>query len=189
MKPPQRVPLIVASGLAAPLPGVPQSALASTSATMTSATIQNTAPFLGLGRAKWLAEPMKNSMGMERSTLVREASPPRAPAGAAAGLAGLPAAVSMAFWITILFLGQITNQTLAHMTEPRMPPSRMAQPYEPAKKPPWPNLWSTMSQPARNVTIALQRNHQSARGSSFCWAPERTAGSVSAKNGTWTKLK
>jgi len=70
---------------------------------------------------------MKKSIGIESTTLVREASPPRAPAAAAAGLAGLPAAVSSAFWITILFRGQITNHTLAHMIDPRRPPSRIFQ--------------------------------------------------------------
>ena len=64
---------------------------------------------------------------MEKTTLVREASPPRAPAAAAAGLAGLPAATSTAFWMTILFLGQITNHTLAHMMVPRRPPTRMTR--------------------------------------------------------------
>src|SRR5712691_7934909 len=115
MKPDQSVPLTVARGLAAPLPGVPVRALISTSRVIRSASTQNTAPEAGRGRGRCVAEPMKKSMGMENTTLVREASPPRAPAAAAAGLAGLPAAVSMAFWITILFLGQITNQTLAHM--------------------------------------------------------------------------
>src|SRR2546426_629183 len=125
MNPAQSVPLIVARGLAAPWPGVPHSAFASTRATMISATIQKSAGLAGAAGGLWLADPMNQSMGMERTTLVREARPPRAPAGAAAELAGLPAAVSMAFWITILLLGQMTNQTLAHMTVPRMPPSRM----------------------------------------------------------------
>src|SRR5882724_12013204 len=125
MKPAHSVPLTVASGLAAPWPGLPHSALASTSATMINETSQNSPRLLGMAGGKWLAAPMKNSMGIEKSTLVRDARPPRAPAGAAAGLAGLPAPVSMAFWMTILLLGQITNQTLAHMTLPRRPPSRM----------------------------------------------------------------
>ena len=68
--------------------------------------------------------------------LVRDASPARAPAPAAAGFAGRPAAVSIAFWITTFWLGQITNQTLAHITVPSRPPRRIAQPYEPAKNPP-----------------------------------------------------
>src|SRR5574341_54817 len=94
MNPNQSVPLIVASGLAAPLPGVPVRALISTSTVMMSVSIQNSAPELGLGKGRWLAEPIKKSIGMEKTTLVREASPARAPAGAAAGLADLPAAVS-----------------------------------------------------------------------------------------------
>ena len=40
-----------------------------------------------------------------------------------------------------------------------------------------------MSQPERKVNIAPQRNHQSARGTSFWIAPLRTGASVSAKNG------
>src|SRR5690349_4532137 len=119
---------MVASGLAPPLPGVPTRALISTRIMISRATIQNTRPDLPTVRpARWLVEPMKNSIGIESTTLVREARPPRAPAGPAAGLAGLPAAVSIAFWITILFLGQITNHTLAHMMEPRSAPSRIFQ--------------------------------------------------------------
>src|SRR2546426_12072750 len=125
MKPAQSVPLMVARGLAAPGPGLPHSPLASTRATMIRATTQKSPRLRGMGGGMWLAEPMNQSMGMDRTTLVREARPPRAPAGAAAGLAGLPAAVSMAFWITSWLLGHMTNQTLAHMTVPMMPPSRM----------------------------------------------------------------
>src|SRR3990172_8735708 len=77
---------------------------------------------------RWLAAPMKKSIGMEKRTLVREATPARPPAPAAAGLAGLPAAVSMALAITIFCFGQITNQTLAHMKDPRIPPRKIAQP-------------------------------------------------------------
>ena len=125
MKPAQSVPFTVARGLAAPLPGVPYSAFASTSAMMTSATIQNSAPLIGLAKGMWLAEPMKRASGSRSRRWCERRGRPRAPAGAAAGLAGLPAPVSMAFWMTILFFGQITNQTLAHMTLPRMPPNRM----------------------------------------------------------------
>src|SRR5689334_20126291 len=111
---------MVASGLAPPWPGVPTRALISTSTMIARATIQKTSPdFPTVSPARWLADPMKNSIGTDSTTLVREARPPRAPAAAAAGLAGLPAAVSSAFWITILFLGQITNHTLAHMIDPR----------------------------------------------------------------------
>ena len=68
---------------------------------MISATTQNTTPDRGSGSVRWLAAPMKNSMGMDIATLVREASPAFAPAGPTAGLAGRPAAVSMAFWMMI----------------------------------------------------------------------------------------
>src|SRR4026207_1399128 len=93
MKPNQMVPFTVASGLARPLPGVPTRALISTITMMARATIQKTRPDLPTARPeRWLADPMKNSIGTDITTLVREARPPRAPAGAAAGLAGSPAA-------------------------------------------------------------------------------------------------
>src|SRR5215472_4586916 len=102
MNPAQSVPLTVANGLETPLPGVPQRALASTRARITRATIQKSVPLRGRAGGLWLAAPMKRSSGIDSTTLVREARPPRAPAGAAAGFAGRPAPVSMAFWITIL---------------------------------------------------------------------------------------
>ena len=68
--------------LAAPWPGLPHSALASTRATITSDTIQKSVPLLGTAGGLWLAEPMNKSRGMESTTFVRDASPPRAPAGA-----------------------------------------------------------------------------------------------------------
>src|SRR5262245_34741080 len=100
---------------------------------MMRATAQKIGPERGNGRPRWLAEPMKNSIGTESATFVREARPARAPAGAAAGFAGRPAAVSIAFWITTFWFGQITNHTLAHMNEPSNPPSRMAQEPEAPK--------------------------------------------------------
>src|SRR5207244_12773856 len=115
MKPNHRVPLTVARGLAAPLPGVPVRALISTRAMMMSISGQNTGAELGMGMGKWLAEPMKRSVGREKTTLVREASPPRAAAAAAAGLAGLPAATSAVSWTASLFLGQLTNHQMARM--------------------------------------------------------------------------
>src|SRR3982074_3944565 len=107
MKPNHSVPLMVASGLAAPCRGVPVRALISTSAMTMSVSAQNTGPEAGRFKGRWEAAPMKKSIGMEKTTLVREARPPRAPAAAAAGLAGLPAAVSIAFWMTSLVLGHI----------------------------------------------------------------------------------
>src|SRR5215467_1496418 len=125
MKPDQRVPETVASGLVVGLPGATMRAFSSTRRRMTRAINQNAAPDPGMGMGRWLAAPIMKSMGMESRVFVREASPPRAPAGGAAGLAGRPAAVSSAFWMTILFLGQITNHTFAHMMLPMMPPRRM----------------------------------------------------------------
>src|SRR3990167_6043228 len=128
MKPAQSVPFTVASIFVVAVPGFPASALISTAAMMISATIQKAAPDLGTRNVRWLAAPMKKSIGIEKSVFVRDASPARAPAGVAAGLAGLPAPVSRAFWIKIFCLGQITNQTFAHMMEQSSPPSRMAHP-------------------------------------------------------------
>src|SRR3990170_4009300 len=109
MKPNHSVPLIVPSGLVVGLPGANTRQFHSTAAMMISAISQNAAPEPGIGMGRWLAAPIKKSMGIEKTVFVREASPARAPAGAAAGLAGLPAAVSSAFWMTSFCLGQITN--------------------------------------------------------------------------------
>src|SRR2546426_6371832 len=103
MNPAQSVPLIVARGLAAPWPGVPHSAFASTRATMISATTQKSAGLAGAAGGLWLAEPMNQSMGTERTTLVREARPPRAPAGAAARFAGFAGAASLGVSVTDFF--------------------------------------------------------------------------------------
>src|SRR2546428_2163006 len=107
MKPNHSVPLTVASGFAAPLPGVPVRALISTRAITMRVRAQNIAPELGMGKGRWLAEPMKKSMGMEKATLVREASPPRAPAAAAAGLAGVFHAPPTALCMEMLFFGHV----------------------------------------------------------------------------------
>src|SRR5438552_17969592 len=125
MKPNHRVPLTVARGLAAPLPGVPVRALISTRAMMMSISAQNTGAELGMGMGRWVAEPMKRSMGMEKTTLVRDASPPRGPAGGGAGLAGLPVATFTAVRLTHLFWGQMTNHTRAHKRVPSRPRTRM----------------------------------------------------------------
>src|SRR2546422_11753523 len=106
MKPNHSVPLTVASGFAAPLPGVPVRALISTRAITMRVRAQNIAPELGMGKGRWLAEPMKKSMGMEKATLVREASPPRAPAAAAAGFAGLAPRATAAVLDDDFVLGQ-----------------------------------------------------------------------------------
>src|SRR6202165_430171 len=118
MKPNQSVPLTVARALVVGLPGAIVRAFASTSTTMSSAISQKAPPEPGFGMVRWLAAPIMKSIGIENTTFVREASPARAALGATAGIAGLPAAVSMAFWMTIFCAGQITNQTLNHMTLP-----------------------------------------------------------------------
>src|SRR2546427_12153601 len=112
MKPNHSVPLMVASGLAAPLPGVPVKALISTSAMTMSVSAQNTGPEAGRFKGRREAAPMKKSMGMEKTTLVRDARPPRAPAAAAAGLAGLSAAPPPAHVHTHLFLGPHSDRTI-----------------------------------------------------------------------------
>jgi hypothetical protein len=48
---------------------------------------------------------MKKSMGTESMVLVREAMTGAGARGRGGGLAGLPAAVSSAFWMTIFCLG------------------------------------------------------------------------------------
>src|SRR4030095_4433307 len=107
MKPNHSVPLTVARILVVGFPGATVRAFHSMSAMMRRATIQKAAPELGKGRGRWLAAPIMKSMGIEKTVWVREASPARAPAAAAAGLAGFPAAVSSAFWMTIFCLGWI----------------------------------------------------------------------------------
>ena len=52
-----------------------------------------------------------------------------------------------------------------------------------------PMRFAMIAAPERNVNAALQRNHHSARGTSFCVAALFVAASASAKNGPCTKLK
>jgi hypothetical protein len=74
---------------------------------------------------EWLAAPMKKSIGIENIVLMREAVPARAPRAAASGSACPPPATCSAERITICCAGQITNQTLYHMSVPSRPPVRM----------------------------------------------------------------
>ena len=71
---------------------------------------------------------MKKSMGIDSSVLVREATPARAPRAAASGIAWPPVATCSAERITTCWPGQMTNHTLAHITEPSMPPKKIFQP-------------------------------------------------------------
>src|SRR5437870_2477153 len=56
----------------------------------------------------WLAAPMKKSIGIEKTTLVREARNARRPAAAAAGFAWPPLAAATADAMTIFWFAQIT---------------------------------------------------------------------------------
>src|SRR3989304_6026651 len=92
MKPAQSVPFTEASIFVVAVPGLPASALTSTAAMMISATIQKAAPDLGTRNVRWLAAPMKKSIGIEKSVLVRDASPAGGPAGGGARGGGCAAA-------------------------------------------------------------------------------------------------
>ena len=89
---------------------------------------------------RWLAVPMKNRSGMESRVLVREARKARrAMAGRFSTFSPLAEAMIF-FW-----RGQITNQTLTHITVPMMAPVRMVAPQELLNRaapaaPAWPNL-------------------------------------------------
>src|SRR5712692_2423004 len=89
-------------------PLVAVSALISTSATITSRSVQyRLAWAIGPG-GMWVAAPMKNNIGIENTTLVRDARNARRAAPAAAGFAWPPPAVAVALAITICCFGQIT---------------------------------------------------------------------------------
>src|SRR5260370_32927408 len=76
----------------------------------------------------WVAAPMKNTIGTENTTLVREARNARRAATGAAGFAWAPAAGATAFAITICCFGQITPHTFTSMIVPSSAPVRMAEP-------------------------------------------------------------
>src|SRR5258705_2481082 len=141
----------------------------------------------------WLAAPIKKSMGIENTTLVREARNARRPAAAATGFAWPPVAAATADGMTIFWLGQITRHTLKSISVPNSAPVRIATAHGldhgavPAGASPM--RLAMISAPERKVTSALQRNHHRARGTSFWVAWLFVAASASAKNGPWTKLK
>src|SRR5207249_2798713 len=72
--------------------------------------------------------PMKKSIGTESSVFVREATPERAPRAAASGMAWPPFDTWVAEAMMTCCAGQMTNQTLAHMRLPSMPPMKIDQP-------------------------------------------------------------
>jgi len=136
---------------------------------------------------------MKNSIGIENTTFVRDARKARRAAAGARALACPPDAAAFADAITICCLGQITRTTLRNISVPKSAPVRIviAQgvDHAPAPSGDSPSRFPRMARPVRNVRIAPPRNQRSARGSSFCVAVLLVAGSASAMNGPCTKLK
>src|SRR5438093_6802246 len=145
------------------------------------------------GTVKCEAAPMKNNIGIENTTLVREARNARRAAAGAAAFAWPPDAAATADAITICCFGQITRHTFASMTVPNSAPVRIVtahgedQAADPSGDSPM--RLPMIAAPVRNVTTADQRNHASARGTSFCVAALFVAASASAMNGPCTKLK
>src|SRR2546423_14117268 len=74
---------------------------------------------------RWDAAPMKKSMGIENTTLVREARNARRAATGATGFACPPDAVVRADAITMCCFGQITATTLRNIIVPNSAPVRM----------------------------------------------------------------
>jgi len=74
---------------------------------------------------RFAAEIMKKSIGIEKRVLVREAMPALPPRAAASGIGSPPPATCSAFLMTTCCAGQITNQTLYHMSVPIRPPVRI----------------------------------------------------------------
>src|SRR6266850_173693 len=106
---------------------------------------------------------MKKSMGIENTTLVREARNARRAAAGAAAFAWPPEAAAAADAMTISCFGQITRTTLKNMTVPNRAPVRivMAQGVDHAPDPSGdsPKRFPRIASPVRNVTIAPPRNH------------------------------
>ena len=69
---------------------------------------------------------MKNSSGIEKSVLVREARDALAPAPAAPGSASPPSATLTADAITTFWFGQMMSQTLRNMKVPSVAPTAMS---------------------------------------------------------------
>src|SRR5947208_12467060 len=117
---------------------------------------------------------MKNSIGIENTTLVREVRNARRAATGAAALAGPPEAATFAEAMTTCCFGQMTRTTLKNINVPKNAPVRMviAHGVDQAPDPSGdsPTRLAMIRMPVRNVRIAPPRNQRSARGSSFCVA-------------------
>lgn len=78
-----------------------------------------------LKMGKWLAAPMKKSIGTESHMFVRDArNARRAQSGCSAG-AGVPAAAAIVAAMIFFWSGQMIIQTFMNITVPRPPPIRI----------------------------------------------------------------
>src|SRR3989442_1364935 len=96
------------------------------------------------------------------------------------------AAVTNPVTTTPCWLGQITRHTLNSIRVPNAAPLRIVIPQGSLQLA---RRRARIARPDRNVSAAAQRNHHSARGTSFCVATLLVEASASAKNGPCTKLK
>src|SRR5258705_6818167 len=105
---------------------------------------------------------MKYNMGIENTTLVRDARNARRAATGAAALACPPDATAFAEAMTICCLGQMTSTTLKNMRVPNSEPVRivMAQGVDHAAGPSGdsPRRFPKIRIPVGNVTPAPARN-------------------------------
>src|SRR6266550_5123754 len=101
---------------------------------------------------------MKKSIGIENTTLVREARNARRAATGAAAFACPPDAAALADAITICCLGQMTRTTLKNMSVPNSAPVRIviAHGVDQAAAPSGdsPKRFAMIRMPVRKVTIA-----------------------------------
>src|SRR5260370_19512480 len=136
---------------------------------------------------------MKNSIGIENTTFVRDDRKARRAATGAAALACPPEAAAFADAITICCFGQITSTTLRNMSVPNSAPVRIviAHPVDQAAAPSGdsPRRFAMIKMPVRKVTMAPPRNQRSARGNNFWVAVLLVAGSASAMDGPCTKFE
>src|SRR5207245_8023065 len=130
---------------------------------------------------------MKNSIGIENTTFVRDERNARRAATGAAALACPPEAAAFADAITICCLGQITRTTLKNMSVPNSAPVRIviAHPVDQAAAPSGdsPKRFAMIKIPVRKVPIAPARNQRRARRNSLCGAVPLLEGSAVAMTG------
>src|SRR5207245_10397601 len=130
------------------------------------------------------AAPMKNSIGIENTTFVRDARNARRAATGATALGCPPEAAAFADAMTICCFGQMTSTTLKNIRVPKSPPVKIvsAQGVDHAAAPSGdsPRRFPRIARPVRNVRMAPPRNQRRARGRSFWVAVLFAPGSASA---------